>query len=60
MWEYKIVNSSGRLSEEKLNDYGRECWELVGIIKDSYTKSLSPGSSISCCTYVYYFKRMTA
>lgn len=60
MWEYKIIKSSRKLSEEDLNSYGKECWELVGVMKDSYIKPLGSYSSISCTTYIYYFKRVTA
>lgn len=58
MWEYKVIKSPGKLSEKELNNYGRESWELVGVLKDFYTKSFGPYSSMSCTTYIYYFKRV--
>lgn len=57
-WEYKIIKSSNKLSEKELNKYGEEGWELVEITKDSYTKSLGPGSSVTGYTFIYHFKRL--
>lgn len=58
MWEYKVIKSPGRLSEKELNNYGKESWELVGVLKDFYTKSFGPSSSLACTTYIYYFKKL--
>lgn len=57
-WEYKIIKSPSRLSEEELNGYGEKGWELVEVTKDFYTKHLSPGSSITGYTFIYRFKRL--
>ena len=56
--EYKIINSSNELSEEELNEYGEDGWELVEMTKDSYTKSLGSWSSVTGYTFIYHFKRL--
>lgn len=48
-WEYKVftlenfLNSEGNLSvEEILNKYGKEGWELTGVLEKPYTTLGNP------------------
>lgn len=42
-WEYKVVTrdiaSEGPLGEEELNAFGKEGWELVGVLAVTETKT---------------------
>lgn len=42
-WEYRIISVHSRLSEENLNKYGEEGWELVNYDNNTWT---------------YHFKRL--
>lgn len=58
MWEYKIVVESDILSEDDLDIYGMDGWELITIIKDAVVINLGPSSSIKSYSYLYHFKRL--
>lgn len=42
-WEYKVIYTSGRLSEDELNKFGEDGWELVNYDYGTFT---------------YHFKRL--
>lgn len=44
-WEYAVDHESGAMSENKLDDMGKEGWELVAVTVDQLNR------------FVYHFKR---
>ena len=50
-WEYRMIVAHGFLSEEQLNEFGEEGWELVCVI---------PGKDDTSEGLFHYFKRLKA
>ena len=48
-WEYKMIIAKGYLSEEQLNEFGADGWELICVI---------PGTDERATGMFHYFKRM--
>lgn len=48
MFEYQILHAPGIVSEQELNEIGKDRWELVSITSDQE----NPG-------FVYFFKRLS-
>lgn len=55
-WEYNKVSSSCELTTSKLNELGKESWELVSVMQTVSVKYIG-GVRIDTTSTVYYFKR---
>lgn len=55
-WEYNIVISSVRMSIYRLNEIGREGWELVSVVEETCVRYIV-GTKVNTTVMVYYFKR---
>ena len=58
-WEYKVITLSGFLNsdddlttEEKLNKYGADEWELVGVLEKPYVTVGNP-PNLNCDSLVF-------
>jgi hypothetical protein len=68
-WQYKVVQqkillgqggSDGdedRNREAMLDRYGREGWELISVVQQSYRREYDPTAMQGYSFFSYYFKR---